>query len=170
LYIVNLNREIAIVILLTAFSVIASAQTQYGVRKIYAFSMMQMPGNIPVDENRKPVVRHREPLNFIYAETSGRPIAWDRAWKNGITYHIDTSEITSFPFDAAEKNGSREHVLIKPARGNRLWELRLSATEKNQPPPQKIKTGQMLLRGKYGKTIFYRIISSQRMLEGYPVY
>jgi hypothetical protein len=147
---------------------VACAQTKYGIKHIYAFSTEQFPGNIAVDEKGNPLHSGADTLNTIYMETGGLPVQWNTAWKNGKTYSVAMRQITSLPFDAGRIRGGNDSVILTVEKGNQLWRIDLLPAEQDISIPQKIKPGEILLRGKYGSRAVFRKMSMKAQLQSIP--
>jgi hypothetical protein len=139
-------------------------QTDYGIKKIRAYYEEHMPGNIPVGENGKalrkyPIVTHR-----IYVETTGKTnIKWVNAWKNSKTFSINTTEITSMPFEVGKKKATEEKIVLNATKGNKLWQLELTDAT-NIKCPLKANSTEIILQGIYkGKKIYKRIASETEL-------
>jgi hypothetical protein len=135
------------------------SQTGYGIKKVYAYYEEHMPGNIPVGEDGKPMKKYPTVVHHIFVETTSKTkIDWKTAWKDGKSYSISKKEITEFPLVVGKKKSDQEEVKINPSKGNKLWELQLTAQEKATKSPLKTKRGEIILQGIYnGKKIYKRI-------------
>jgi hypothetical protein len=146
------------VLFLKGFS--SCSQTSYGIKKINAFYIEKLPGNIPVDENGNSLFKGPDTLITIYVEISGKGPEWKTAWWSGKNYSITSSLISQTPYEAGTNARDDKKIILNPAKGNKLWRLDLQVCEKKISQPQKIKPGQVLLSGKYlNKTIFRKIDS-----------
>lgn len=149
-------------------SLTGCAQGKYGIMKIDAFWTEHIPGTIPVDANGQSLYNGPDTLYSIYLETNGRKVEWDKAWKNGKAYSIVTTLITTYPHDAGfEKATGKKNILI-PAKGNQLWVLHLAPIDQKTTVPAYLKTGQMIIQGKYGSKIITQIIKKETELSTLP--
>ena len=135
------------------------SQTTYGIKKVYAYYEEHMPGNIPVGEDGKPMKKYPTVIHHLFVETTSKTkIQWKTAWKDGKSYSVSIKEITEFPVDLGKEKVNEKEVKIKPAKGNKLWQLELTAQEKSTKSPLKIKDEEIILQGVYnGKKIYKRI-------------
>jgi hypothetical protein len=146
--------------LLCINSIASFTQSRDGIKNIQGFYTEKLPGNIPVDENGNSLFKGPDTLIVIYVETSGKGPEWKTAWWGGRNYSITYSLISQTPYEAGSTLKDDKKIILKPATGNKLWKLSLQGCEKKLYPPQKIKSGQVLLKGKYlNKTIFRKIES-----------
>ena len=147
---------------------ISCSQSRYSIRKINAFFTVKLPGNIPVDENGKSLFKGPDTLITVYAEISGRAPDWKTAWQNDKCYNIYASLVSQMPFEAGTNAKNGKKVLLTPAAGNKLWQLTLELSNHKMAAPVKLKTGDLLLSGKYLNKIFFNKIDSIVHLTTYP--
>jgi hypothetical protein len=149
-----------LILLLSSHSLISCSQSRYSIRKINAFLMVKMPGNIPVDENGKSLFNGPDTLITIYIEISGKEPEWKTAWYNNSSYAVSSSLISQTTYEAGTKKTDGKKVILKPAAGNKLWQLILQRDNDKIKIPQKIRSGEILLSGKYrDKNFLYKINS-----------
>ncbi len=153
------------VFLLLLISLISSAQSNFGIKKIYAFYIEHLPGNIAVDENGKPLRASADTIYTIYIEASTH-ILWDSAWANNKLYSIISKLISVTPFDAGKKMINNEKIILKTSRGYKLWQLEFYESGKSFYP-QKLKQGEILLRGIYNGKIIRKRIPVERQIQLY---
>jgi len=138
-------------------SLFACAQSKYAVKNIYATYTVHLPGNIPIDKDGN-AISTRDTLNVIYIETTSEEIQWKMAWENDKTYPIITTLIATSTLDAGINKMTNEKMILRAAKGNKLWQLRLVPGEKNISAPSKILPGEIILQGIYrGKKITQKI-------------
>jgi len=152
----NSNRKRKTLTFIFLFCVIGTtdAQTKYGMRKIRAFYQMWMPGNIPVDDNGRPLQHGPRYTTTIYIETTSNNVSWDSAWINGKLCSVTSTHITALPYELGLTRSGNKKIILTASPGNQLWQLDLN------PLPESFNSGplqrpdKILLRGKYGKKIF----------------
>jgi len=144
------------------------AQTKYSIKKIYAFSVEHLPGNIPVDPNGKSLYRGPDTLNTVFIELQGEAVHWNTAWKNGKVYNIDSSPVTGDVHEIGQEKVSGKKVIIQPAKGNRLFRLELVPTDRKIKSPMSVLPGQILIKGKAGNKVILRKITDQVELVPIP--
>lgn len=149
-------------------SSISFSQSSYGIKNIQGFYTEKLPGNIPVDENGNSLFKGPDTLIVIYVETSGKGPEWKMAWWGGKNYSITSSLILQTLYEAGTKLKDSKRIILSPAKGNKLWKLSLQVCEKKIYLPQKIKPGQLLLKGKYLNKTIYRKIDSLVQLTTIP--
>ena len=88
----------------------------------------------------------------IYIETKTKPILWDTAWQKGQAYLITAFPIEHSPINAGTRKGGNT-VIIKPAKGNFLWQLQLSPTRSLKILPGKLTRQEIILKGKVDATL-----------------
>jgi hypothetical protein len=135
------------------------SQTSYGIKRVYAYYEEHMPGNIPVGEDGKPMKKYPAITHHLFVETTPKTkIDWKTAWKDGKSYSISTTQVTKFPVQLGKKKKDEEEIAINPSKGNKLWQLQLTAEPNTTKCPIKIKAGEIILQGLYnGKKIYKRI-------------
>jgi hypothetical protein len=147
---------------------ISCSQERYGIRKISAFFTEKFPGNIPVDENGKSLFNGPDTLITIYVEISGKGPEWKTAWANDKCYTVYSSLVSQTPYEAGTKAKDDKKVILKPATGNKLWQLTLQKVDQTNQVPRKIKPGEILLSGKYLKKTIFRKLDSLVQLTTFP--
>jgi hypothetical protein len=157
-----------LILFLCVNSSVSFAQISDGIKNIQGFYIEKLPGNIPVDENGKSLFKGADTLITIYVETSGKEPEWKTAWWSGRNYSITSSLISQRPYEAGTKTSDGKKIILTPAKGNKLWKLNLLVCEKKIGLPQKIKPGQLLLKGKYLNKTIYRKINSLVQLTTFP--
>jgi hypothetical protein len=127
-----------------------------------------MPGNIPVDENGSSLFKGPDTLITIYAELSGQEPEWKTAWRNGKTYTVYATLVSPTPFEAGKRESDGKKVILTPSPGNKLWQLTLMVSNNAIKLPQKIKSGELLLCGKYMGKIIYKKTGALVQLAAIP--
>lgn len=149
-----------------SINLFACAQSKPAVKNIYATYTEHLPGNIPVDRNGN-TISTRDTLNVIYIETTSEKIQWNIAWKNDKNYSILATLITS-PFDAGVNKITNKKMILRSAKGNKLWQLQLVPGEKKSSAPFNILPGEIILQGIYhGEKITLKI-AKQTELSSMP--
>ncbi|HEY6062895.1 MAG TPA: hypothetical protein VIV35_04770 [Chitinophagaceae bacterium] len=145
---------------------VCSAQTKYGIKNIYAYYTEHLPGIIPVDKDGNSLYKGPDTLNTVYIEANSNPVQWKQAWKNGKVYSINTTLITTIPFEAGTKKMNDEKILLTVAKGCQLWQLTLVPAKMKPGLPKKLKPGEIMLQGNYaGKTISQKITGQTELLS-----
>jgi hypothetical protein len=157
-----------LILFLSFNSLISCSQSGYSIRKVSAFFTVKMRGNIPVDEHGKSLFNGPDTLITIYAEISGKGPVWKTAWCNNASYTVSSSLISVTPYEAGTKAGDGKKVILKPAAGNKLWQLTLQKDNDKIKLPQKNKSGEILLSGKYLNKIIFNKINSIVQLTTLP--
>jgi hypothetical protein len=156
------------ILILSFYGFISSAQSGYTIRKINAFYIVKMPGNIPVDENGNSLYKGTDTLLTVYIELSGKGPEWKTAWFQNVSYSVSSSLISLTPYEAGTKTSDGKKMILKPAAGNKLWQLTLQKENNTNKLPQKIKSGEILLSGKCLNKIIYTKIDSVVQLTTTP--
>jgi hypothetical protein len=154
--------------LLFFYSLASCSQTMFSIKKINAFFVEKMPGNIPVDENGKSLFKGPDTLITVYAEISGKEPEWKTAWRNGKTYTVSASLVSQTPYEAGTRESDGKKVMLTPASGNKLWRLTLMESNIEIKLPQKLKPGELILLGKSGSKFIYKKIPSLVQLTTLP--
>ena len=134
-----------LIIVLTGY--ISSAQSKNVIRKVQAFYVVRMPGNIP----SVPSLIRIDTVLTIYLETTSKVITWDTAFKKNHAFLIRAAIIEKTAFEAGRVKKTGEKIIIKPQKGLFLWQLWLEPIEPGLPIPgiQKVMGDAILLQGKY---------------------
>ncbi len=146
-----------------AFS--SCAQSKNGIKKINAFYAIRIPGNIPADEKGNEYANVIDTIHTIYIELSGKKIEWTQAWIENKVYDIVPALISQTSLEVGVDKLTLQNIVLIPSKGNSLWQLVLVPLKQTGIAPQKIKPGEILLKGKFGRTIIYQRIESQTMLQ-----
>ena len=158
-----------ILIVLFCFNnLVSRAQSNYGIKKIRAFYTERLPGNIPVDQNGNSLYKGPDTLITIYAEISGKGPEWKTAWYHNVSYTVSSSLVLQTPYEAGTRAIDGKKVILKPAAGNKLWQLILQKGNDKIKLPQKIRSGEILLSGKYRDKNFLYKIGSLIQLTSLP--
>jgi hypothetical protein len=163
-----MNYKNIIIASLFLISLNSCAQQKYGIRKADAFFSEHLPGNIRVDREGNSLYHGPAIVNTIYIETKGSPVKWIVAWKGGQSFSVVTTEIKERPFEAGTEKETNEKILLKPAPGNKLWQLVLVKDETSSKVPSKIKSARIILQGKWGGKKIYQKIDRQVELAAVP--
>jgi hypothetical protein len=89
------------------------------VKKAYAFYKVQAPGNIPVDDEGRPL-GGADTVRFVYLECAGN----SQPSINGVDYRGRVYDATVFAVEdtlLVMKLLNGKDMLLKPGKGNRLW-------------------------------------------------
>jgi hypothetical protein len=163
-------KYILLVLLCSGTSFFSFSQVNDGVRRLYAFSKKQDPGNIRVDENHKPVKPLPQVAYSIVIETNGQEVHWEKAWRNGVFYSIHMTYVANPPFNPGMDAATGKPIHISPATGAKLWSLELEMIDKPEKVPANLRKDQILLVGFLGKRRFTRIVNRVIPLMNYPGY
>jgi hypothetical protein len=167
LHIAEQMKQFFLVFILSV-SLFACAQSKTVIKKSWSFYTERTPGNIIREQNDQETPVKIDTIITVYIESSVKNIVWDMAWKDDKAYLVVTQLISPTPVDAGVTRMGNEKIIIKPAKGNYLWQLYLQPLNQLKKPPQSLQRGQILLRGKYkGKSIL-RKIETPVALESIP--
>lgn len=162
-----MNRQNFIFLLL--FLVVSGescAQTKHGIRKIYAFSREQMPGNIPMPGLGIP--GGPDTVYTIYVETSDKKIEWDSAWRNNKTYTVEAVWLTENRAEPGISKNTEEKIVLKGEKKSYLYALYLVPAGESLPVPASVEQGGLLLKGRYEGIGFFQIVSQLVELKAIP--
>ena len=105
---------------------------KYGVQHCWFFSKQAYAGNIQVDENGKPITKGSWMSYFIYLETRGDKIPiWEKLVYESKKYDINILPIKDSIVSVGKELNTENDIVIKSAKGSRLWKLQISAFQKN---------------------------------------
>ena len=100
------------------------SQSRAGIYKTYSFYKINMPGNIPVDDNGKPLTRIHDTTRIIYFESKkGVKPQVTAVIVNGNYYKPVLSEITSNTEEAGSLLETNKPVIIKARTNTQLWKV-----------------------------------------------
>ncbi len=149
-----------------SLNLLTSAQSGSVIVKTYAYYVESVRGNFPeyaqeevlggkVDSSRI-LPKRIDTSIVIYIETKNKLVSWDTAWQKGQGFLITAFPIEQSPVYLGTRRGGNS-VVIKPSKGNFLWQLQLSPISSWRSFPVKITRHEIVLKGKYKrKTISWK--------------
>ncbi len=140
----------------------SSAQHQNGIVRLHAYSAVQQRGNVPIDTNGNPVYLQTDTLYRIYVESKQLKdtVRWKTAWLDGRVYSVITAFDERKVIEIGSSTSNNQKIIIRVPEKNILSLLRLIPANIKMNPPQRIKSGEILLSGIYKKkTMFLKIDS-----------
>ena len=157
-----------IFILLFCTSTTSFAQSKYGIRKINSFFIEHVPGNIRADSVGNPIFQGPDTIHTVYVETGSNTIKWIAAWKDGKSFSVITTAINERPFVVGVNSRTNEKIILKPAKGNKLWLLQFDKKATSSKPPVKPKRGEIILQGRSAGKLFIQRVGRSTELETIP--
>ena len=161
-------KIVSILISLLLCSPISFGQWFTIIKRTDAFFVLHQPGMIPVDAEGNALSSGPDTINTVYVETSNNNIKWIGAWKNGKSFSILATEIKDSTFEVGTGKDSDQKIILKPARGNHLWQLQLIPERTGSKAPVKAKRGELILKSKYKRNTIIQQIKSQIELASLP--
>jgi hypothetical protein len=146
----NMNIRKGALCLLAVAGLACRSEAQCGTRNARAFLEVRYPGTIPVDENRQPLHRGPDSTYTIYVESANRQLGAGYAWVDKKTFRISTEEVTVAEIGREKQSG--EAVIMKPAKGYRLWRISLYPVAARKMPLKQVKGTIQLQFNNGGKT------------------
>lgn len=162
-------KRIFILLMAVATVVNAGAQTKTAGIKAKGFFVVPMPGTIPVDQNGNPMKLNRDTVFYVYAESAGRSLQWERAWHGDRSFTLIPNPVKEGKADVGEAKSNGRKIQIIPAKGATLTQLELADDEKRTKPPQRIKPNYALLKYRWNKKAYYVLVGPLTELQS-PLY
>lgn len=152
-------------LLISIFALTGYAQTKPPVKILSALMEIKYPGNIPVDDNGRPMKSGPDTAYTLLVEAGKEKINWGFAYHNGQAYSVIATRVSRLPYGVKTKESGRTKT-FRPAQGNSLWLLELVPYTAYKKIPVS-KEGSFLLQVKYGKNSF-RLIT-EKVIEVDPL-
>ena len=137
------------------------------IRRTWGTYLVRLPGNIRVGPDGREIPS-RDTVLVVYAETTVPGLTWSRAWFNGNSYDIVATRSDSGYIDAGTRPDQAK-VIIRCAKGDRLWRLQLLPAARAVGCPVRLLRGEIGVAGIYRHKKFIRRIRSLTELEGPPI-
>src|SRR2546423_13870525 len=134
-------KNLCLSVFLMLNTMLACAQSEYGIKNIHAFYSVHRPGTIPVDPNGASLYKGPDTLYTIYVETLGKDLNWTLGWKIGKSYSVKTTLIKEIPFEIGIQKNTNKKISMSPVNGSKMYQLQLIPNGKNILPPGKMKKG-----------------------------
>jgi hypothetical protein len=160
----SMKKYLFVVISLLALT--TYGQTKPPVKILSAFMEIKYPGNIPVDDNGRPLKAGPDTSYTILAEAGKEKSTWGYAYHNGNVYTVIASRVARLPYQVKAKETGRKKT-FSPAKGNSLWLLELVPYDGYKKTPV-MKEGSFLIQLKYGKNSFRLVTEKIIEREGLP--
>lgn len=112
------------------------AQPPGKIHRAYAFFKVITPGNIPVDDNGRPIQSLPNIERFIYIECSGAamPVVTNVLY-DGISFAPLVTSVDEMRLHVGKKPGNNRDVELSALKNNRFWKIGLQASGISSPPP-----------------------------------
>ena len=134
------------------YAVTGCAQSKPSIRIAGVFADIKYPGNIPVDDNGRPLKSGPDTAFHMVVETGKEAVKWGYVFYNDKVYTVIPTQLRK-PYEArAKESGGR--TLIKPAKGKLLWQLELVPFNEYRKAPDTLRRNNFMLQVKYGKASF----------------
>jgi hypothetical protein len=132
-------------------------------QKGYAFFKKSMPGNIQVDEKGNEVNPAIDTVRFIFIESKGSlPPTIDSVIYRNKIFSTSIIPVNQLQVEVGQEKISGENIILKPARGNTLWRILLTSTDKN---PSVAGKAVIKLKGKKNGRAFEWVIDREIELQ-----
>lgn len=142
--------KVSYTLLLVLFSLVACAQSKYGIVKARAYAQPVIPGAVQ-DEDR-----HKAPDTqyVVYLEVKRKAgLQWNAAFVNDKRYNVLTTKVTS-PHTVGVSTTHNDTIQLTAHKGNNLFQVTL---EKPVTAKELAQKGLLLKGVRNGKTIYFRI-------------
>lgn len=155
-----MKTRLFLFIYLLFFTLFGCSQ-KYGIIKTHSYTKKMTAGNIPVDENNRPLTSGVQKIHLVYIETkTDEKPAWDTAWIEGKTYATELLKITQDQINIGKIKDGDKDVIVQPQPGNTLWQVMFTPV----PPTNFSKTlstknpTEILLRGFWkNERVIYKV-------------
>lgn len=138
----------------------ACAQVKITVVNSSAFYMIPSPGTIAVDEKGNELPPPRDSVFYLYVETKGSNIQWERAWKDGRSFSVLPVAVNQQRVQVGTDAMKNRNIQLSPASGNTLWQIELSDDLQRNKPPKTVTPHEILLKGiEAGRPVYVTIKS-----------
>ena len=155
-----MNTRLFLFTYLLFFTLFGCSQ-KYGIIKTHSYTKKMTAGNIPVDENNRPLTSGVQKIHLVYIETNiDEKPAWDTAWIEGKTYSTQLLKIAQDQIIIGKLKDGERDVIIQPEPGNILWQLMLTPVQQTQNSYALSTKDQndILLRGIWkNKRVLYKV-------------
>ena len=133
----------------------------------YAYIIVTIPGNMPVDDNGNPTADRLHKERFIYFITTCKlkPVI-NTVLYNSTVVKADAQSSYKKSFFATRRTDQKS-LAIKPGKGKYLWKINIIENSSN-PIPDKINT--ISVTGKIASKTFFVIIKEEIALKGPDTY
>ena len=149
------------------FLVGLQAQVNCKAIKGYAYSLVTLPGTMPVDENGHQIPPRLNKERFIYIITNCKTTPTINNVLYGKTIAKTDAKPTAETSFTATKSNDQKAVLLKPTKGNYLWKI--SVLENNSKPIAD-KNSSISVTGKINKKPFFILMKEEIELQGPETY
>ena len=149
-----------------AFMSCSRAQKLLG--KNYAYALVQLPGNIAVDESGQPFKRPVKIVLTVYLESKSGFIQWDSASVNGKTFGVRSFPVTDTVHAVGFEKQTGRQIKIQKQDGYQLVALYLDLQGGEWKDVAEVEGKTILLKGRSGNKKISLESQPVIWVEGYP--
>jgi hypothetical protein len=155
---------LSIVYFITGLLLASCSQTATGIYKTYSFYKVNTPGNIPVDENGRPIGKIHDTVHVVYFETAKKTKPHLTGFIiRGNYYKPILTRIDNNSEEAGTLLQTNKPIIVKGKVNNQLWKV--EAGEKiDRPSDSKFKDDLIYLVVIYEGRNTLRIIKKHKEL------
>jgi hypothetical protein len=135
------------------YTLSSCAQTKPSIRIINVYADIKYPGNIPVDDNGKPLKSGPDTAFTMLVEAGKEAIKWGHVFYGNKVYTVIPTLIKKLPFEIITKESGKK-TRLKPAAGKQFWHLELVPFDEYRKAPDTLRANNFMLQVKYGKNSF----------------
>ena len=139
-------------LLLSFYTLAGCAQSKPSIRIAGVFADIKMPGNIPVDDNGRPLKSGPDTSFHMVVETGKDAVKWGYVFYNSKVYTVIATQHTKPYVVMARESGKK--TVIKAGNGKKLWQLELVPFNEYRKAPDTLRKNNFMLHVKYGKNSF----------------
>jgi hypothetical protein len=130
-----------------AISAFAFGQNTGTAKKWYAYYYVPLPGIVAVDPDGAPRNIKRDTVYRVFVEWKGKPPQWKYALAGGKMFALTAISQKKLPVKVGESLADGKAVIIKPAKGNNLYELEFGAQKPETVSRGKSKFNELVIAG-----------------------
>ena len=154
--------------LLFAATVNSFAQTDYSIKKAYAYYNVSMPGMQMVDENGNPITPKPNITRFIYVEYSGSKMPDIKAvLYNAAVLSFSVVSVIEKTVSVGDKKINPNYS-ITAKKGNKLLKIDLQPEEGKAMPDTDCKS--IIIKSKQGSKLCKFYVTGEKQFSSLPAY
>jgi hypothetical protein len=163
----NIVMKKILCLLINLYSLSSCAQSKPSIRIVDMYADIKFPGNIPVDDNGKPMKSGPDTAFTMLVEAGKDAIKWGYVFYGDQVYTVIPTRIKKLPFEMkAKESGNR--IRLKPAAGKQFWQLELVPFTEYRKVPDTLRAGNFMLQVKYGKKSFRLVTNKFTEIDSPP--
>jgi hypothetical protein len=146
-----MKKMLCLVLCLYALS--SCAQTKPSIRIVGVYADIKYPGNIPVDDNGRPMKSGPDTAFTMLVEAGKDALKWGYVFYGDHVYTAIPTLVKKLPFEIKAKETGK-NIRLKPLAGKQFWQLELVPFNEYRKAPDTLRANNFMLQVKYGKNSF----------------